>query len=316
MSALVDTKVSRIASMDAVLPLTLRDVPRASLLLESLSRRFSGLSKLWVVVPERELSAVARALSDAPRGLPLELVGEAALVPELSLTPLLKGWYRQQLVKLAIFERVSSELYLTLDADVICTKPVSAELLAPGGLGPCHVTERDLHPDWYRGSEALLGLAAPRRGVSHNVTPAVLHRRGVAELAEYLDRKARIGAFSGGLRGIKQRLLCARARRRRREAFAGWRLLLAAGTPWTEYALYYTFLESTGRFERFHSRSGACIYDLEGSFWRGDGKPFSAWAPSACFSGEGAPWFVVVQSNAHVAPALVRQKLESYLCHD
>jgi hypothetical protein len=315
-SALVDLPASMVCSMDAVLPLTLRDVPRASLLLESLSRHFSGLGRLWVVAPERELSAIERGLAHAPDGLQLELFGEASLVPELSLTPLLKGWYRQQLVKLAVFERVTSELYLTLDADVICTKPVSPGLLAPRGLGPCHVSERDLHPDWYRGSEALLGLDAPRRGISHNVTPAVLHRRGVAELAEYLERKSGIGAFSRGLRGLRQRVLLARARRRRAQAFAGWRLLLAAGTPWTEYALYYTFLEATGRFDQFHSRDGACIYDVEGSFWRGDGRPFSAWAPSACFAGDGAPWFVVVQSNAHVEPALVRQKLEGYLSHD
>jgi hypothetical protein len=315
-SALVDTRACSIGSMDAVLPLTLRDVPRASLLLESLSERFSGLGKLWVVAPERELSAIERGLARAPGALPMELLSESSLVPELSLTPLLKGWYRQQLVKLAIFEHVKSELYLTLDADVICTKPVSPALLAPRGLGPCHVTERDLHPDWYRGSEALLGLDAPQRGVSHNVTPAVLHRRGVTELAKYLERRSKIGLFSGGLRGLRQRVLCARARRRRAQAFAGWRLLLAAGTPWTEYALYYTFLEATGRFERFHSRDEACIYDLEGSFWRGDRKPFSDWAPNACFTGEGAPWFVVVQSNAHVDPALVRRKLEGYVRHD
>jgi hypothetical protein len=301
------------ASMDAVLPLTLRDVERASLLLESLAARFQGLGALWVVCPDHELLAVERALGQVSGGLPLLFRGEASLVPELALTPWLKGWYRQQLVKLAIFEHVQSPLYLTLDADVICTKPVTPELLAPQGLAPCHVTARDLHPDWYRGSEAVLGLDPPRRGVSHNVTPAILHREGVAELAGYLERKASIHAFAPGLRGFKQKALCARARHSRAPGFAGWRLLLAAGTPWTEYALYYTFLESTGRFERFHAQRRECIYDLDGSYWRADRRKFAEWTPRDTSSHAGAPWFVVVQSNTRVAPAVVRRKFQGFL---
>ncbi|MGC4087203.1 MAG: DUF6492 family protein [Polyangiaceae bacterium] len=289
---------------------------RASLLFESLAKRFVGLENLWVVCPEHELHAIEHALERVPGNLPFRVLSESSLVPELALTPFLNGWYRQQIIKLAIFERVSSELYLTLDADVICTKRVSPALLAPAGRAPCHVTERDLHPDWYRGSQAVLGLDPPQRGVSHNVTPAVLHRDGVAELAQYLERKAATRAFSGGLRGLKQRLLCARARRGRTGEFAGWRLLLAAGTPWTEYALYYTFLEATGRFDRYHSRNSDCIYDLEGSYWRANRKPFSTWSPNAALTGHGAPWFVVVQSNTEVAPALVRQKLENLLHHE
>jgi hypothetical protein len=299
--------------MDAVLPLTLRDVERASILLESMAANFSGLGRLWVVCPDHELVAVERALTKWSAILPMELRGEASLVPELELAPWLKGWYRQQLVKLAIHEKIQTRLYLTLDADVICTKRVNPELLAPQGLGPCHVTLRDLHPEWYRGSEALLGLAARRRGVSHNVTPAVLHREGVAELARYFERKAGILAFAPGLRGIKQRILCARTRRRRRESFAGWRVMLAAGTPWTEYALYYTFLEATGRFEHFHAQRPDCIYDLDGSFWRADRREFSSWTPRAATSHDQAPWFVVVQSNTRVHPALVRSKFKGWL---
>lgn len=204
-------------------------------------------------------------LRDFADVLDIRMLPEQRLVPELRLAPRLRGWYRQQLVKLAIYERVQSELYLTLDADVICTKHVRAEQLAPDGRGPCHVIERDLHPDWYRGSEAVLGLSGPRRGVLHNVTPAILHRRGVAELAEYLEERARRGAAASGVRGLKQRLVLWRARRCGAQAFAGWRLLLAGGAPWTEYALYYTFLEATGSFERFHRYHPVCIYDIERS---------------------------------------------------
>jgi hypothetical protein len=299
--------------MDAVLPLTLRDVERASLLLESLAANFVDLGELWVVCPDRELSAVAHALQRPSTGLCLRYVGETSLVPELELTPRLDGWYRQQLVKLAVHERVRSQLYLTLDADVICTKRVTSEELGPGGRAPCHTTLEDLHPDWYRGSEAVLGLRAVRTRVSHNVTPAVLHRDGVTELAQYLQRRAGLGIFSGGVRGIKQRIAHARAHRSAKVE-AGWRLYLAAGAPWTEYALYYTFLEASGGFERFHTHSPSCIYDLTGSFWRADRRAFAGWAPKEA-RGVGAPWFVIVQSNTQVPPAQVRQKLQGYWQH-
>lgn len=301
-----------VTPMDAVLPLTLRDVERASLLLDSLAARFVDLGTLWVVCPDRELSAVEGALGRWRQDLRPRCVAETSLVPELALTPRLGGWYRQQLVKLAIHEHVGSRLYLTLDADVICIKRVSSAELAPQGLAPCHTTPKPLHPSWYRGSEAVLGLQAARRGVSHNVTPAVLHRDAVAELAHYLQRRAALGLFPSGLRGIKQRFARARARGNPRIDAEGWRLYLAAGTPWTEYALYYTYLEASGRFERFHTHSSTCIYDQEGSFWRADRRAFPSWAPLASSSSTGAPWFVVVQSNTHVPPAQVRRKLAEY----
>lgn len=301
------------STIDAVLPLTLRDLDRAGLLFESLARRFRGLGTLWIVCPDVEVRVLDRCLRELASGLNVRVEAEGNLVPELRLVPLLKGWYRQQLVKLAIHERVRTDLYLTLDADVICTKRVCPERLAPNRLAPCHVIERDLHPDWYDASESVLELSALRRGVLHNVTPALLHRDGVAALARYLEERARRGAFSNGVRGLKQRLAFARARASAGAAMAGWRLLLAGGAPWTEYALYYTFLEATGLFGRFHEYSSTCIYDVERSVWRADRAGFDGWDPSPSFSGEDAPWFVVVQSNTAIAPERVRAKLARYV---
>jgi hypothetical protein len=296
-------------AMDAVLPLTLRDAPRARILLRSLARHFEGLGTLWLVCPAAELSAIEREVAPASDGLNIVLLPESELLPELRYTPWLKGWYRQQLVKLAIHERVRSELYLTLDADVICVKRASPSAIAPLGLAPCHTVERDLHGDWYRSAQALLGLEAPRKRISHNVTPALLHRRAVAELAAYLEQRAHDGAFARGLRGISQRLVAAAAGTR------CWRLLLAAGAPWTEYALYYTFLEATGRFERYHFHSDSSLYDDEGSFWRADARDFSRWSPTPALRSDGAPWFVVVQSNTGVSPAEVEAKLQGCVAH-
>ena len=297
--------------MDAVLPLTWRDVPRAGILLRSLRRHFDGLGDLWVVCPDAQRSAIERECAKHP--LAVRVLAESALVPELGLTPWLGGWFRQQLVKLAIHERVKSELYLTLDADVICIKPVSPGQIAPRGLAPCHTVLRDLHPDWYRQSEAVLGMRAPRQGISHNVTPAILHRRAVAALAEYLGELGRQRRFALGVRGLKQRLAFLAVPFRAGDE--SWRLLLASSAPWTEYAIYYTYLEATARFEEFHEHVETGLYDPEASFWRADRRDFDAWTPSAALPSVGAPWFVVVQSNAGICPAAVEAKLVRELSH-
>jgi hypothetical protein len=299
--------------MDAVLPLTLRDLDRARLLLKSLERRFERLGTLWVVCPNGQAAAIEAALAPLKPSRELRVEREGQLVPELTLAPRLRGWFRQQLIKLAIYERVESDFYLTLDADVICTRRLAPESLAPDGLGLCHVIPGDLHADWYRGSEAVLGLSNAGRGGLHAVTPAVLNRRAVAELAEYLEARAARGGFARGLRGLRQRLLFFRARRAERTRFSPWRLLLTGGAPWTEYALYYTFLEATGRFDRFHRYSADCIYDVDRSIWYADRRDFGAWDPEPSFRGLGPPWFVVVQSNTRIAPADVQRKLGRYL---
>jgi len=45
------------------------------------------------------------------------------LIPETKFLKI-QGWYLQQLIKLAIAEHIKTDFYLTLDADVICVKPV------------------------------------------------------------------------------------------------------------------------------------------------------------------------------------------------
>src|SRR5690606_42105927 len=70
------------------------------------------------------------------------LLSEDALVPELR-EHRARGWYRQQLIKLAIAERVASDYYLTFDADVVATRPITIERLLPGGRAPCTLLPGD-----------------------------------------------------------------------------------------------------------------------------------------------------------------------------
>ncbi|MEL6187276.1 MAG: DUF6492 family protein, partial [Myxococcota bacterium] len=186
-----------------MLPLVRSDAERANLLLESLGRFFPGFGRLFVVAPARDLSALEETLRP-PSELEMTLVAETQVAPELEASRA-RGWYKQQLVKLAIYEHVNTSFYLTFDADVVATRPVAPEDLVVNGRGLCHVIPEDLHPDWYRDTERFLARPLRRRGVLHAVTPALLATDAVRALVEAQDRRAREGRWSRGRAGWRQR---------------------------------------------------------------------------------------------------------------
>ncbi len=298
--------------LDAVLPLTLGDVARADLLLESLAQNFSGLRRIWVVCPDAQHAEIAARY--AKRQLPFELCVESELkvVPEFALKLRQSGWFRQQMIKLAIFERIESDFYLTFDADVVCVRPVSVEHLVGSGLGACFLIKQNEYDYWYKRVERVLRVRAPRRGVMHSVTPALLHRGAVNELRCNLEEKIARSEYSHGLRGWKQRWYLSGSRMR--AEYAAWRVYLMAARPWTEYALYYTFLEANGSFERYHYYAPHSIYDIERSLWHATNNELPAdWDPAPAFSGDGPPWFLVAQSNTGISAEIIRNKLEPLL---
>ena len=200
-----------------------------------------------------------------------EVLADSEVVPELADGATPHGWHVQQLVKLAIADRAASPFYLTLDADVICVRRTRHHDLVHDGRALAQITKPH-HPEWNDDAERVLGL--PRSGRQYGVTPALLSREGVVALQRHL----------GG----------------------GWRARLLRELPWTEYALYNTFLEATGQWTRRHVSGGdRCIYGNDvwiGSQWPG-------WRPKA----DGRYFFSVVQSATRVPAADVLERVERYL---
>ena len=297
-------------AIDAVIPLLPKDLERFTILARSLGRFMPDLGTLYVVVPDADVLRVTE-LTKTER-LPTRVLGEQTLVPEMRSFFYLPGWYKQQLVKLAAAEMVTTPFYLTLDADVICTRRVTLEDLLPGGRARCFVIHRDDHPDWYNGAEAVLDLKARRRGILHNVTPCVWSRQGVLELLEHLNQVARRHPFAAGIRGLQQRAFFPLNRIGTYRAEPPWRGWLAASRPWAEYATYFTFLEATGRFDDYHFDSNDCIYDVERSIWYKTSRIDDIDAESL-FHGKGPPYFVVVQSNTGIDAQHTWAKLQPYI---
>lgn len=316
--------------VDAVLPLTARDLPRSELLLGSLERYVSGLGTLYVVVPDAQLATCKAGLTafvegrrDQPGrrsvahmgpggsagGFELRVIPELSLTPELALFPRMDGWHKQQLIKLAMGLEIARPRYLTFDADIVATRRLELREVVVDGKAPCFIDHADLHPRWYVNSEALLGQPLARGGISHNVTPTMLSQEAVRKLAAYFEARYQRGAWAGGWRGLKQRT--AKLRFATRAGVAGWRMFLAAGLPWTEYALYYSFLEAHGLFDRYHFEAAHPLYDGDRSVWFVE--DFEGWDPTPLFAGEGPPYFVVLQSNTGIGVEAVRARLADHL---
>jgi Family of unknown function (DUF6492) len=281
-------------TLDGVLPLTLKDADRARILVESLRAFFPELSTLWVVVPDVDVAAVANRLG----GPPVRVLPETQVLPELpfyrkafrasiAFRRRPQGWYIQQLAKMSGPDFVQSEFYMTFDADVFCTRPLAASDLVRDGRAVCQRSRDDVHADWYAWAERVLGLR--RSGFRHGVTPLLYSREGMRGLQRCLETRVNpLIRLAGG---------------------GGWRGLLLRQTPWAEHTLYYTFLEATGQFDRFHcALTGRALYDK--SVWQ-EGE-FETWRPADAFGPDG-PWFCLVQSWLGIPPSAVWKRVGPHL---
>jgi Family of unknown function (DUF6492) len=291
--------VGRTERLDAVLPLTIADAERAQILFRSLEALFEPLGRCYVVAPDEDVHRVRRVVPHAR----YSVVPESDVVRELGyfrttaklrqtlhiVGPPIHGWYVQQLVKLAVAPRLATPFYLTLDADVVCVRPTRYDDLVRDGRGVVQMAPPN-HPEWNDDAERVLAL--PRSGRQYGVTPAILSKDAVAELSRHLGNRV-----DARLRRLARRLPAGRSR----ELVASWRSFLLRNLPWTEYAVYHTFLEGTGRWSAYHVDGGTdaiysdCVW-LESQFDEWD--PLSATSP-----------FTLVQSATRIPAGRVWERV-------
>jgi hypothetical protein len=294
--------------LDAVLPLTAADADRAQILFRSLEAFFEPLGTCYVVAPDAEVAAV-RAKVPHDRYM---VLADSDVIPELRAFqraarfrarlrlagPPFHGWFVQQLVKLAIADRVQTSFYVTLDADVICVRPTRYEDLVVGGRAVVQTTPPN-HPEWNDDAERVLAL--PRLGRQYAVTPALFSAEAVARLSRHLS-----GRVDPRLRRLASRLPGGVMR----EIVAGWHAFLLRNLPWTEYALYHTFLVRAGAFETYHLDAGPdAIYS--NAVWMED--EFDDWDPAAPGTPDASFRFSIVQSATRIPPERVWAKVAPLL---
>ena len=303
---------------DAVLPLLMKDYGRFEILDKSIKKHLRDINVCWVIATDREYGEIHRKIeNDMYRVIP-----ESILLPELEFykrisrllyRPIFRrtsvcvnrrfniiGWYVQQLVKLAMAEKVGTEFYLTLDADVVCLRKVGYEDLIQNGKAITNTTDEDHHPDWYENAKRVLHL--PRSGITHGVTPAVFHREAVIALQGFLAKK--VHPFLRFISNLSINIP------KFENIFSSWSSYLMRNTPWTEYSLYYTFLEAMDLFDKYHIRKGNdAIYDMCSSLWLKE--QINTWEIENKFKRNS--YFLIIQSNTGYPVDEIWEKLRNYL---
>lgn len=293
--------------LDAILPLKidgsygLDDLRRTDILMASLSAFFQPetLNKFLVVTPRAEATMVRDYLSRWP-ALPIEVMPEEDLVPELERFSSLRGWRKQQLVKLASSRALSSEYVVTFDADVFVTRPTGKSTLLPGGRALMQYERRALHPKWWASSARLLSLdesvGDPERGMS--ITPAILSKSILDSLTAKLSTYRHSWA----------EVLC---RLHRPMHPSNWTPARFRRSKWTEYSLYYLHAAAIGALDEFHVEGGT--EQTPQVLLGHEAHPFASWDPSFTFGPENRALFCLVGSKSGLDPTEVWEVVADYI---
>lgn len=278
---MIDTGADKISF---VLPLTLKEsslslkqsltwrqandeaaLTRTRLLLRSFLRMFeqSDLLDFFVICPQEDVPKVASLLSSLTTDRRYRILIEDdcdidCVDSNHQKREELQGWHYQQMLKLAISEKIGSAHYVTLDSDIFCAKPFSYPTLIKGRRALTNIETPDDYsrlysPSFvaiethikamrYAQSAEILGYIRPESLKSrfYGETPVVFHTASIRAMLSHLT--SRYASY--------------------------WSKTLASKVGWTEYSLYFQYLEMTGELESVCLLAGCnSVLDLERSVW-------------------------------------------------
>ncbi len=205
------------------------------------------------------------------------------------------GWFKQMAIKLAISQRLDEyDFYITLDTDIFCIRPISAEILIPGGRAITQWEGKNAHPEWWEGSRKILQKAGSNFGPGLGVTPNIL---SVAIAKDVLER-IRITSGRKPIDEICQHTSFV-------EAF------------WTEYSIY-TEATSANALRRYHwlpgylpSGSANCLHSRLVIWSEEELNDERNLVEEAIHSDIG--YFGVFQSSIGIDPSLIFEALRPRL---
>lgn len=164
-----------------VLPLAARahgksgDIERAAFLLSTLDMRWRDREpfRLHVVSPSADARAVGEALRSTERVL-VEVRTEEQFFGSWKAFHGLPGWWKQQVIKLAVPAVLELGPYLTFDADVVCVGDIDSRTFVRDGklLSQWH---RQRKNGWWAATARLLNRPYDPDAPGFDVTPNLLH---------------------------------------------------------------------------------------------------------------------------------------------
>lgn len=284
----VATQIRRSTSIDEVAQL------RTSLLLRSFIAQFDqdDLASFFIVSPTDDLDRLSAIIKSITSDRRYEVVSEVDVCRNLdkfinAKSGRISGWQLQQIIKLAISEYISSSHYLTLDSDILCLRPISYDRLIADdrAITNCETptdylkiytnpfASREIQIKLYRYAQSGRLLGCPclhgNQCRFHGETPVVLRTDVVRNLRAHLTTRFE----------------------------RNWSEVLAQKKGWTEYGLYYHFLEMIGKINSYCSYRGCnTILDLERSVWQASGNYRSVRSYDADHFARSEGLFVAIQS--------------------
>ncbi len=242
--------------------------------------------ELLVISPEEDVAACQRALAGASR-FPIRVIEEARIQPGIAQD---RGWHKQQILKLAVASQVATTWYITLDADVLCTRRVDEAFLFPDGKAIWQRERADLHWKWWTTSQQVLGCGLDLEDGTpmFGVTPALLHGPSVMALTAFLSGKHPEGDWARMLLDRKKEV-------------------------WTEYSLYWTYLLMQGLTGQYYSTSPNTPYARHSVWSKDELSTLSQAVLDDLFAGNASHAFMVFQSNMEQSLASTVKLLCPYL---
>lgn len=296
-----------------------QDLERVKLLVRSFKKYFdaSGLSQFFIVTTARDKAIVEDTVGPMFAGRQLEILDENEVCPEFENDPDTttqwpkpnKGWYRQQLLKLAINERVDTPYYMTLDSDVLFVRPFSTGSLIRGGKAALNVQTRADYVRLYRKT-----LAA------HEVSVRESRYRRAESILKYERKPGYIQQWYGETPVLLNcRIVKALTEHVEATWMKPWRRALLDNLPWTEYPLYFLFAEERGLLQQhyFHGTADS-VLRLSQSLWQPADqyvvpRDLSNWNPGLIFNSGEEGIAVVVQSYLGYPVAEIAKRIDPFL---
>lgn len=297
--------------LGAVLPLCIRgsydndDLGRLEILFRSLTAFADPelFGTFLVVTPPDEVSIVAKRCERWSH-LGLKIISEEELVPEFVKHRHVRGWRKQQMIKLAAARLLKEEFFITFDADVICLKPITWDKLIVDGRALLQYEARALHPKWWKSSARLLHMSPDvgNTDVGMSVTPAILSTVLCRQLTDELSA-------SGNGNWVDT--LCAL---HNPKSISNWRIGRYLKSKWTEYSLYYLCSMKKSTLDQYHITAGTETTPQR--LLIHDSHPFEHWHAAKSFSADCPGLFCVVGSKSGLEPEIVWNKIKEYVPYE
>lgn len=296
--------------LSAVLPLCIRgsydidDLGRTEILFKSLSAFTEDnlIEEFLIVCPDNEVEIIEKKCTKWTK-LNIRVVSEEILIPELKNHRNVRGWRKQQIVKLAAPRMLDCDYFITFDADVICLKHINKEILLPEGKALLQYEPRSRHPKWWRSSSRILNISGtigdPNKGMS--VTPAILSSELCRLTGEEIEKHWRgSGTWVDRLCELHNP-----------KSLSNWTPYRFRRSRWTEYSLYYLTAMKLNLLEKYHITCGTT--KINQLLWSHGTNPIEQWDVAHSFSNENPGLFCVVGSKRRLENDLVWNMVKPFI---